>query len=194
MAAGLLHWREVFVGKGSLDNMTFRLDLHFSSRERVLSSKLNQILLFHHIWHFKQWNGLPFPQLQAANNEKDIQGGDTIFLHQQQKTESKATQRWSLTGNREKLCQAADGWQSAWPKSGRFPGNPGREVQDRRESERGWGRKAQWLAGGWGLGRKSGWTHWQRGAAVQMENDVNKDVGRIPGEGRGHRLKEHLAK
>lgn len=66
------------MGKSSLDNVTFRLDLHFSSRERVLSSKLNQILLFNHIWHFKQWNGLSFPQLQAANNEKDIQGGDNI--------------------------------------------------------------------------------------------------------------------
>lgn len=72
--------------------MTFRLDLHFSLWERVLSSKLNQILLFH-IWHFKQWNGLPFPQLQAANNEKDIRGGDTIFLQQQQKTELKASDR-----------------------------------------------------------------------------------------------------
>lgn len=64
---------------------------------------------------------VPFPQLQAANNEKDIQGGDTIFLQQkqqqqqQEKTKLKATQRWSLMGAGEKHCQAADGWQTAWP-------------------------------------------------------------------------------
>lgn len=75
-------------------------------------------------------------------------------------------------------------------QSGRFPGNPGREVQDRRESGRGWGRKAQRLARAWGLGRKLGSTHWWRGAAVQMENDTNNNVGRIPDKG----LKEHLAK
>lgn len=47
---------------------------------------------------------------------------------------------------------------------------------------------------GWGLGRKLGWSHWRRGGLVQMENYTTKDVGRIPGEGRGHRLKEHLGK
>lgn len=91
-------------------------------------------------------------------------------------------------GDWEKHGQAANGWQSAWPESGRFPGNPGREVQDKKESGRGWGRKARRFLGGWGLGRKLGWAHWRRGAAVQMENDTNKDVGRIPGEGRGHGL------
>lgn len=40
--------------------------------------------------------------------------------------------------------------ESLAPVSGRFPGNPGREVQDRRESARG----AEKLAG-WGRGR--GW-------------------------------------
>lgn len=34
-----------------------------------------------------------------------------------------------------------------------------------------------------------GWNNWRGGAVVQMEDDGNKDVGRVPGVGQGHQLK-----
>lgn len=181
--------------------MTFWQDLHFFITGTCfeLRAESDPSLSSHLAFKTVEW--VPFPQLQVANNEKDIQGGDTIFLQQkqqqqQEQTELKATQRWSLMGAEEKHCQAAGGWQTAWPSLEGFLEiqaercKTGGDLGDRRESGRGWGRKAQWLARAWGLGRKLGWTHWWRGAAVQMENDTNNNVGRIPDEG----LKEHLAK
>lgn len=46
---------------------------------------------------------------------------------------------------------------------------------------------------GWGVGLRQkvglGWKKWRGGAVVQMEDDGNKDVSRIPGVGQGHRQK-----
>lgn len=177
--------------------MTFWLNLHFLLWERVWywvpswsrsSSFLTFGILNSGITPF------PFPQLQTANNEKDIQKGDTTFLlqqqQQQQKTKLKPTQRWSLISDWENNCQATNGWQTAWPLC--LEGFL--EIRGERCKTEGnqRGVRKSWPVGvGVGFGQKvgMGWNNWRGGAVVQMEYDRNKDVGRIPGEGQWQQLK-----
>lgn len=197
MAAGLLHWLEFFIWKSSLGVMTFWLDLHFLSWERVWYWAASWSRSFSFITFGilnSGMNRFPFPQLQAANNEKDIQKGDTTFLkqqQQQQKTKLKANEWWILISDWENNCQATNGWQAAWPlclegfleilgERSKTGGNKG-------------GVQESWTVG-WGVGLRQnvglGWNNWRGGAVVQMEDDGNKDVGsRVPGVGQGHRLK-----